>query len=140
MTDTLVYFASIIGVASIVGAIGAAADGISIRFFEKKITQAKKWLWNIAEMLVVFGAIIALGANDNFHWFHIAIACTNSWFVWRIVHDGIIGWIIADDFFYLGTGAWDAKMLATYQNNRYLYFVLNKCVPLGIFIAWFFSY
>lgn len=140
MTDLIVYFTAIVATATIVGAIGAATDGIAIRFFERKITRAKKWFWNIIEMLVVFGVITALGIEDGFQWFHIVIACANAWFVWRIVHDGIIGWIIADDFFFMGSGAWDAKMLATYQNNRYLYFALNKCFPWAILILWFFNY
>ena len=140
MSDILVYFASIVGIASIIGAIGAATDGIAIKFFKEKITRAKKWLWNTAEMLVVFGTVIALGVHDHFAWFHIVIACANSWFIWRIVHDGIIGWIIAGDWFYMGQGAWDRKMLATYQNNRYLYFALNKCFPWALLILWFFNY
>jgi hypothetical protein len=91
-------------------------------------------------MLLVFGAIVALGADKGFHWFHIVIACANSWFIWRIVHDGIIGLILKGDFLYLGAGAWDRKMLATYQNSKWLYFILNKCFPFGLLIAWFFNY
>lgn len=137
--ETLAYFTFVVAIAAIVAFIGGVGDSMAIRFGQK-MTRVKKWIWNIAEMLIVFGCLIAIGIEDGFHWFHIVIACANSWFVWRIVHDGVIGWMIADDFFYLGSGAWDSKMLATYQNNRYLYFALNKCFPWALLILWFFNY
>jgi len=139
MYEALKLFMWAIMVCILVGGIGAIID---VRQIEKgkKITRFKKRLWNIVEMLIICVLITRKGLEWNFEWFHIAILWIDSWFIWRIVHDGYIGLGLKKDFLYVGSGAWDSKMLATYQNSKWLYFILNKCLPLGIFLAWFFSY
>ncbi len=138
MYEALKLLLSVIMIVMVVGSVGALLD---LRQFEKgkKITRARKWLWNTVEMLVIGILITRKGLDYDFTWSHIAILWVDSWFMWRIVHDGFIGLGLKNDFLYVGKGAWDSKMMEIY-NNKWLYFILNKCVPLGIFLGWFFGY
>lgn len=139
MYENLVLLNWALLVIIVIGGVGAIIDVICIRM-GRKITRAKKWIWNIVEMLAIWGLIIVPAVKGGLPWGQQAMLCISSWFVWRIVHDGFIGLGIANDFLYVGKGAWDSKMLATYQNSKWFYFIANKCVPLGLFLAGFLTW
>ncbi len=139
MYEAIKILLSVMMIVLVVGSVGALIDIVQIQK-GKKISRAKKWFWNTVEMLIIGILITRRVLDADFTWFHAGILWVSSWFMWRIVHDGFIGLGIADDFLYVGKGAWDSKMLAAYQNSKWFYFIANKCVPLGIFLAWFFSY